>query len=76
LSCDHQNSIAIVELSVHLPKGNGTEELWETLSQGLNAVQEIPEFRFKVSNYYSEKNSHKPRSMPTKHDAFLNDPFS
>jgi len=76
LSCDHQDNIAIVGLSVHLPKGNGTEELWETLSQGLNAVQEIPESRFKVSDYYSEEDSHKPRSMPTKHGAFLDDPFS
>ena len=76
LSCDHQDSIAIVGLSVHLPKGKGTEELWETLSQGLNAVQEIPESRFKVSDYCSEEDSRKTRSMPTKHGAFLDDPFS
>ena len=75
-SCDHQDSIAIVGLSVHLPRGKGTEELWETLSKGLNAVQEIPESRFKVFDYYSEGDSHKPRRMPTKHGAFLNDPFS
>ncbi|MCJ1393393.1 hypothetical protein MMC18_006267 [Xylographa bjoerkii] len=76
LSHDHQDSIAIVGLSVQLPKGNGTEELWETLSHGLNAVQEIPASRFKVSDYYSEGNLHKPRSMPTKHGAFLDDAFS
>jgi hypothetical protein len=76
LSCDHQDSIAIVGLSVHLPKGKGTEELWETLSQGLSAVQEIPESRFKVSDYYSVEDLHKPRSMPIKHGAFLDDPFS
>jgi len=75
-SDDHQNSIAIVGLSVNLPKGKGTGELWETLSQGLNAVQEIPESRFKVSDYYSEDSSHKLRSMSTKHGAFLEDPFS
>jgi hypothetical protein len=76
MSSDHQNSIAIAGLSVNLPKGKGTGELWETLSQGLNAVQEIPESRFKVSDYYSEDASHKPRSMPTNHGAFLDDPFS
>ena len=76
LSYDYQDSIAIVGMSVHLPKGRDTEELWETLSQGLNAVQEIPKSRFKVSDYYSEEDSRKPRSMPTKYGAFLDDPFS
>lgn len=75
LSCDYQDSVAIVGMSVHLPKGKGTEELWETLSQGLNAVHEIPETRFEISDYYAE-DSYKPRSMPTKHGAFLEDPFS
>ncbi|ORY65436.1 uncharacterized protein BCR38DRAFT_432775 [Pseudomassariella vexata] len=75
LPYEHRDSIAIVGMSVNLPKGKGTSELWETLSQGLNAVQEIPESRFKVSEYYSE-DSHKPRSMPTRHGAFLGDPFS
>jgi acyl transferase domain-containing protein len=62
-------------MSVNLPKGKGTEELWETLSQGLNAVQEIPETRFKISDYFAE-DSDKPRSMPARHGAFLEDPFS
>ena len=76
LSCDYQDSIAIVGLSVHLPKGKGTEELlWKTLSQGLNAVQEIPKSRFKVSDYYSEDHSYKPRLIPIKHGAFLDDGF-
>lgn len=75
LSFDHQNSIAVVGMSVQLPKGEGTEELWETISQGLNAVQVIPENRFRVSDYFAE-DVDKPRSMPTKYGAFLKDPFS
>jgi acyl transferase domain-containing protein len=75
LSPEDKNSIAIVGMSVHLPKGKGVKELWETLSQGLNAVQEIPESRFKLSDYYSE-DSDKPRTMQTRHGAFLDDPFS
>ncbi|GAB0138039.1 t1pks [Epichloe bromicola] len=70
----HQNDVAIVGMGVQLPKGRGTEELWETISKGLNAVQEIPEDRFEVSDFYSE-DSGKPRSMRTKHGAFLEDPF-
>ncbi|KAI0133795.1 beta-ketoacyl synthase [Xylariales sp. AK1849] len=46
------------------------------LSQGLNAVQDIPESRFQVSDYYSEADAQKPRSMPAKHGAFLDDPSS
>ncbi|KAK6210644.1 Type I Iterative PKS [Pestalotiopsis sp. IQ-011] len=75
LASEYKDSIAIVGMSVNLPKGKGTEQLWETLSQGLSAVSEIPESRFNVSDYYSE-GSGKPRSMPAKHGAFLDDPFS
>ncbi|KAK8066684.1 Orsellinic acid synthase [Apiospora hydei] len=69
------DSIAIVGMSVNLPRGKGPDELWETLSQGLSAVEEIPETRFKVSDYYSEE-PHKPRSMSARHGAFIRDPFT
>ncbi|KAK6081150.1 polyketide synthase [Seiridium cupressi] len=72
---NHQDDIAIVGMSVKLPKGGSTAELWETISQGLNAVQEIPDNRFKISNFHTE-DPDKPRSMPIKHGAFLDDPFS
>ena len=75
---NHQNSIAIVGMSIHLPKGNGSEELWDTLHHGLNAVQEIPESRFMLSDYYSDLDSktNSSRSMSTRHGSFLDDPFS
>ncbi|KAF5020202.1 hypothetical protein F66182_7767 [Fusarium sp. NRRL 66182] len=69
------NDIAIVGMSVQLPKGHGTDELWETLSQGLNAVQEIPDSRFELFDYYTDEMD-KPRSMATRHGVFLQDPFS
>ncbi|OIW26903.1 ketoacyl-synt-domain-containing protein [Coniochaeta ligniaria NRRL 30616] len=76
-SSGHERDIAIVGMSVHLPKGKDAEELWETISQGLNAVEEIPENRFKVSDFYAENPDNiKPRSMRTKYGAFLEDPFS
>lgn len=71
---DYKDNIAIVGMSVNLPKGGNTDQLWESLSQGLEAVQEIPQSRFKVSDYYSKDS--KPHSMPVKHGAFLDDPFS
>ncbi|KAM0544995.1 hypothetical protein ACHAPJ_011576 [Fusarium lateritium] len=74
-SSNCRNDIAIVGMSVQLPKGQSTSELWETLSQGLNAVQEIPESRFELSEYYTDEID-KPRSMTTRYGAFLEDPFS
>ena len=36
-----QDGIAIVGMGVHFPKGHGENELWNTLSNGLNAVSEV-----------------------------------
>ena len=36
----HKNDIAIVGMGVNFPKGKGQDQLWETLSTGLNAVTE------------------------------------
>ncbi|KAK8035549.1 hypothetical protein PG993_010544 [Apiospora rasikravindrae] len=73
-SLESRDGIAIVGMSVNLPKGKGPDELCETLSQGLSAVEEIPETRFKVSDYYSEE-PQKTRSMSARHGAFIRDPF-
>ncbi|KAK8134555.1 polyketide synthase [Apiospora sp. TS-2023a] len=75
LSGEQQDGVAIVGMSVNLPKGQGVEMLWDTLSQGLDVVQEIPNTRFQVSDYNLE-DQHKPRSMHIKHGAFLEYPFT
>lgn len=72
---EHQNSIAIVGMSINLPRGHSAAEFWETLSSGLNAVEEIPESRFRVSDYHSYHEGPQ-RRMPVRHGAFLSDPFS
>ena len=36
----HEHDIAIVGMGVNFPKGKGQDQLWETLSTGLNAVTE------------------------------------
>jgi len=36
-----QDAIAIVGMGVHFPKGHGEDELWNTLSNGLNAISEV-----------------------------------
>ncbi|KAL8701717.1 MAG: hypothetical protein Q9224_000379, partial [Gallowayella concinna] len=88
---DLMHDIAIVGMGVNLPSGNGPEELWNTLSQGLSAVTEvgtrllsrvvktlmteickqIPESRFKLSEYYSPDQGSKDRTMSARSGAFL-----
>ncbi|KAL8730211.1 MAG: hypothetical protein Q9166_004188 [cf. Caloplaca sp. 2 TL-2023] len=68
---DSQQDIAIIGMGVNLPKGNGPDELWNTLSQGLTAVSEIPESRFKLSDYYSPNQGSKGRTMSARFGAFL-----
>uniref|UniRef100_A0A0W0G8P1 Putative polyketide synthase n=1 Tax=Moniliophthora roreri TaxID=221103 RepID=A0A0W0G8P1_MONRR len=43
--------IAIVGMAVNLPGAPNVSKLWEVLEKGLNTVCEIPEQRFKVSDY-------------------------
>lgn len=43
-----QDGIAIVGFGVHFPKGEGEEELWETLSKGLSAVSEVGKFQAQI----------------------------
>lgn len=38
---DTENSIAIVGMAVNYSHGNGMDALWETISQGLSAVEEV-----------------------------------
>lgn len=43
-----QDGIAIVGFGVNFPKGDGEEELWETLSKGLSAVSEVGRFLTRI----------------------------
>lgn len=72
-STNRPDDIAIVGMGVNFPRGKGQNELWETLSTGLNAVTEIPGSRFDVSKYYSTDEKNKDRTMPVQEGAFLTD---
>lgn len=45
-----RDDIAIIGMGVKFPKGNSEAELWETLSQGLNAVSEVCHQNMALSN--------------------------
>ncbi|KAF2818864.1 ketoacyl-synt-domain-containing protein [Ophiobolus disseminans] len=72
------DDIAIVGMSVNYPSGKGPEQLWETLENGLNVVQEVPSSRFSISDYYDDNadNNKSSRKMGSKHGNFLDDPFA
>ena len=75
-STDDKDAIAIVGIAVNYPKGEGIDELWDTLSQGLNACKEIPSNRFDISQFYeAESSQSKGRKMTTKTGNFINDPW-
>ncbi|TFK33599.1 hypothetical protein BDQ12DRAFT_657776 [Crucibulum laeve] len=52
-----QEAIAIVGMAVNMPGAPNANKLWEVLEQGINTVSEIPEHRFKVSEYNEGKNA-------------------
>ncbi|KXN83388.1 Conidial yellow pigment biosynthesis polyketide synthase [Leucoagaricus sp. SymC.cos] len=60
-SSPQHESIAIVGMAVNMPGAPNNEKLWEVLETGINTISEIPEHRFKVSDYNSGKKA--KRSM-------------
>ncbi|THU92749.1 polyketide synthase [Dendrothele bispora CBS 962.96] len=60
------DSIAICGMSIHMPGARNTNELWELLEKGINTVAEIPEDRFKISEYNPATSSNTKRTMKAK----------
>ncbi|KAF8224464.1 polyketide beta-ketoacyl-synthase [Tricholoma matsutake] len=56
-----QEPIAVVGMAVNMPGAPNVSKLWEILEQGVNTISEIPEHRFRVSDYNGGKTS--KRSM-------------
>ncbi|KAJ6614787.1 putative polyketide synthase [Mycena sp. CBHHK59/15] len=64
-----QEPIAIVGMAVNMPGAPNTTKLWELLENGINTISEIPEHRFKVSDYNGGK--HPKRQMKAHTGNFL-----
>ncbi|KAF8897468.1 hypothetical protein BD779DRAFT_1667443 [Infundibulicybe gibba] len=58
-----QEPIAIVGMAVHMPGARSPSELWQVLEQGINTISEVPEHRFKVTNYNNPKDPNSKRQM-------------
>ncbi|ESK95806.1 polyketide synthase [Moniliophthora roreri MCA 2997] len=57
------DAIAVIGMAVHMPGANDTAELWNVLENGLNMVSEIPEHKFRVSDYNTSMNGSGGRAM-------------
>ncbi|KAG6866326.1 Type I Iterative PKS [Blastosporella zonata] len=51
-----QEPIAIVGMAVNMPGAPNVSKLWEVLEQGINTISEIPEHRFRISDYSNGTN--------------------
>ncbi|KAJ8522836.1 hypothetical protein ONZ45_g671 [Pleurotus djamor] len=63
--------IAIVGMAVNVPGAHDKDQLWQLLEQGLSTVSEIPEWRFKVSDYNNTTFPDGKRQMTTHTGNFL-----
>ncbi|KAF7776218.1 hypothetical protein Agabi119p4_4611 [Agaricus bisporus var. burnettii] len=66
-----QNPIAIVGMGVHMPGARSVEELWHILEDGINTISEVPEHRFKVSDYNNPKDPKTRRQMKASTGNFI-----
>ncbi|KAG6907234.1 Type I Iterative PKS [Tephrocybe rancida] len=52
-----QEPIAIIGMAVNMPGAPNVSKLWEVLEEGINTISEIPEHRFRVSDYLDGQNA-------------------
>jgi acyl transferase domain-containing protein/acyl carrier protein len=64
--------IAIIGMSCRFPGGANTlHDYWKILSEGIDTIQEIPQSRFDVNDYY-DPDPDKPEKMYPRGGAFIN----
>ncbi|NEQ72612.1 MAG: SDR family NAD(P)-dependent oxidoreductase [Okeania sp. SIO2C9] len=63
--------IAIIGMSCRFPGGaNSPEAFWEILNQGIDAISEVPQERWKIDEYY-DPNPDTPGKIITRYGGFL-----
>lgn len=62
--------IAIVGIGCRLPGANGPEAFWKLLSEGIEAVTEVPASRWSMQRYY-DSDPASPGKMISRHGGFL-----
>ncbi len=70
----HDEPVAIVGMGLRLPgRVSSADGFWKVLSEGVDAVTEIPPSRWPVDRYY-DADPDAPGKMCTRHGAFIEDP--
>ncbi|PCG98961.1 Acyl transferase/acyl hydrolase/lysophospholipase [Penicillium occitanis (nom. inval.)] len=70
---DGSNAIAIVGMAGRFPGSESLEEFWQSLMDGLDAHQEIPNDRFDIEAFYDPTGRNK-NSLSTRYGCFLRNP--
>lgn len=67
-----QVPIAIVGMACRVPGANNLDQFWSLLCDGRDAIQEVPENRWKNADFYDPELS-RPITMKSKWGGFIND---
>lgn len=69
-STQHSKEIAIIGMACRVPGANHYLEFWNNLIHGINSIQEIPENRWSIKQYYSP-DINEPNKSISKWGGFL-----
>lgn len=67
-----QEPIAIIGMACRFPSADGVEEYWRLLSEGINAIGEVPKERWDLEKYF-DKNPSAPGKINTRYGGFIDD---
>ena len=72
-SIDQGDDIAVIEMACRFPEASSPEEFWHNLVSGTCSIREIPEDRWDIDLYYSQKLD--PTKTNCRTGAFIDNPF-
>ncbi|RYX89654.1 polyketide synthase, partial [bacterium] len=66
------NDIAIISMACRLPEADNIDQLWQNLLLGKSSIKQIPDDRWRLNQFYSEKKNRIGKSS-SKRGTFLDD---
>ncbi|AGF56697.1 acyl transferase domain-containing protein/acyl-CoA synthetase (AMP-forming)/AMP-acid ligase II/acyl carrier protein/NAD(P)-dependent dehydrogenase (short-subunit alcohol dehydrogenase family) [Clostridium saccharoperbutylacetonicum] len=70
---NEEDDIAVIEMSCRFPEASNPEEFWNNIVAGKCSIDEVPEDRWDINQYYSKTNDFTKTNCRT--GAFINDAF-
>ncbi|MEM7182608.1 MAG: acyltransferase domain-containing protein [Spirochaetota bacterium] len=71
-NADMNEPIAVIGMACRFPQANNKDEYWKLLTNGVDAIREVPKARWSLDDFYSEDKS-SPGDMSTKWGGFLDE---